>query len=151
MPQSLANVLIHLVYSTKHRKPFLRDLEAREELKKYLATCVKTLESPVIIINGTEDHIHTLFSLSRNHAIKNVIGKIKADSSKWIKKLGPSFRDFTWQKGYGAFSVSESNKEKVRQYIMNQESHHKRMTYQEEFRKICTQHRVDLDERYAWD
>ena len=151
MSQSLANVLIHLVYSTKHRKPFLRDPNTREELNKYLTSCYKSLESPVIIVNGTEDHIHSLFSLSRNYAIKTIVQKLKVDSSKWIKARDRSFRDFAWQRGYGAFSVSESNKEAVRRYIMNQEHHHKRMTYQVAFRKICAQHGVALDERYAWD
>ncbi len=151
MSQSLSNILIHLVYSTKDRRPFLRDSGAREELYKYLATCYKTLESPALLINATEDHIHTLFSLSRNYAVKTVVGKTKADSSLWIKDLGPAFRDFAWQGGYGAFSVSASNREQVLRYIQDQEQHHKRMTFQEEYRRICAQHGVPIDERYVWD
>ena len=151
MPQSLARIWIHLVFSTKKRHPFLKDVDIREDLHRYLANCLKTLHSPALIINGTEDHVHLLFNLSRNHAVKTIVGEIKADSSKWIKKLDPTLRDFAWQRGYGAFSVSQSNLEKVQAYIRDQEQHHKGMTFQEEFRRICAQHGVELDERYAWD
>ena len=151
MPQSLANILIHLIFSTKGREPFLRDDGIRDELKRYLSQCFSTLESPSLIVNGTENHIHSLFSLSRNMAVKTVVGDIKSDSSKWIKKLHPSLRRFAWQRGYGAFSVSPSNKEQVRTYILNQQQHHTRMTYQEEFRRICAYYGVAINEKYVWD
>ncbi len=151
MPQSHARVAIHITYSTKNRKPFLRDTGHCDELYKYVATCLKSLDSPAVIINGTEDHIHILCFLSRNYAIKTLISRIKTDSSKWIKKKGRQYRDFHWQAGYGVFSVSLSQIDSVREYIRNQKEHHKRMTFQEEFRAICARHGVELDERYVWD
>ena len=151
MSQSLANVILHIVFSTKYRTPWLKDVAVREELYAYLATCLKTLDSPAIKINGTSDHVHILCNLSRNHAIKTIVGDIKADSSGWIKTQGPSYRDFYWQAGYGAFSVSQSNVEQVKQYIENQELHHRQMSFQDEFRQICERHGVHIDERYVWE
>lgn len=151
MPQSCSDLLIHLIFSTKHRQPFLRDPEMRYSVHRYLATCLKTLESPAILINGTEDHVHGLFSLSGNVALKTVVEQIKGDSSSCIKRLDRTFRDFAWQQGDGAFSVSASDREEVRRYIMNQQQHHRRLTYQEEFRRICAHHELAIDERYVWD
>lgn len=151
MPQSLAKVLIHIVFSTKHRTPWLRDAQIREELYRYMATVLKTMDSPALIINGVEDHVHILCSLSRKFAIMKVIEEVKKDPSRWIKTKGDEFADFHWQGGYGAFSVSESKADEVRRYIANQETHHTRMTFQGEFRKLCQRHGVAIDERYVWD
>jgi REP element-mobilizing transposase RayT len=116
-----------------------------------MAQVLQTLDCPALIINGTEDHVHVLFSLSRQHAIKTIVEKMKADPSKWIKSKGPAYRHFYWQAGYGAFSVSESQAPKVRTYIANQAEHHHRQTFQEEFRAICQKHGIEWDERYVWD
>ena len=109
MPQSLSNVLVHLVYSTKHRKPWLHDAQLRRELYAYSATIVKeNVDSPALLIGGVEDHIHILLLLSRKFAIKDVVQQTKTETSKWIKKQSAQLRDFQWQAGYGAFSVSQS-------------------------------------------
>ena len=151
MPQSMARVVIHIVFSTKHRKTWLDDKDVRCDLYKYVAQTLSTIECPGITIGGVEDHIHILCNLSRKMAIMDLIEELKTSSSKWIKKQGTKYRDFYWQRGYGAFSVSESKVPEVREYIDNQEEHHKRMTYQEEFRLLCQRHGIEIDERYVWD
>jgi len=152
MPQSLAKVVVHIVFSTKDRRPFLRDPGLRQELNAYMATILKdNADSPALLINGVEDHIHALVNLSRKFAIMNVIQEMKTETSKWLKTESPDTADFAWQSGYGAFSVSESNIGQVKEYIANQEEHHKKVTFQDEFRAFCTRHNVELDERYAWD
>ena len=152
MSQSLAKVIVHIVYSTKHRKPWLGDTGLRSELYAYNATILKDeVDSPAILINGVEDHIHILCLLSRKFAIMDVIKKSKTETSKWIKKRGKTYSDFQWQAGYGIFSVSQSNVEQVKRYIANQEEHHKRISFQDEFRAICKRHGIEIDERYVWD
>ncbi len=152
MPQSLAKVIVHIVYSTKHRQPWLRDPVLRTELNAYTATILKNeVDSPAILINGTADHLHILCLLSRKFAIMDVIKTSKTETSKWIKRQGTTYNDFQWQAGYGIFSVSQSNVEQVRRYIASQEEHHKGMSFQDEFRKICERHGIEIDERYVWD
>lgn len=151
MPQSLARVWLHIVFSTKNREPFLRDPTIRDELYKYMATILKGIDSPALLINGVEDHVHGLCMLSRKLAIMDLIETVKTDTSKWIKTKGADYRQFYWQGGYGAFSVSESKVEEVRRYIENQERHHQRMTFQDEFRLLCKRHGIEIDERYVWD
>ena len=152
MPQSLAKVLVHIVYSTKGRHAWLKDIEMRKELYAIKATVLRdNVDSPALIINGVEDHIHAFCLLSRKFAIKDVIQEAKTETTKWIKKQGPEYSDFNWQSGYGIFSVSESNVEKVKQYIANQQEHHKKRTFQDEFRELCKRHGIEIDERYVWD
>lgn len=151
MPQSLSRVVVHLVFSTKHRQPWLKDAGVRDEPFRYTATTLKTLDCTPIKVNGVEDHIHLLFGLSRNHAIKKVVGEIKSDSSKWIKTRESEYQDFYWQAGYGIFSVSESKVAEVKRYIEDQQQHHQKMSFQDEFRRICERHGIAIDERYVWD
>ena len=152
MPQSVAKVALHLVFSTKHRTPWLKDAELREELYAYMATILRNnVDSTAIIIGGVEDHVHILCLLSRKFAIMNLIEEAKTETSKWLKKQSSDLSDFAWQGGYGAFSVSESNIPQVKKYIASQEQHHSRMSFQDEFRELCKLHGIDLDERYAWD
>ncbi len=151
MPQSLARVVLHLTFSTKHRKPWLKDQQLRHDLFAYMAGIFKNLDSPAIIINGVEDHLHALFCLSRSHAIKDIVRDIKADSSSWLKKKAPSLKEFAWQAGYAVFSVSETDVESVKRYIENQEEHHKTLSFQDEFRALCAKHGIQIDERYVWD
>jgi putative transposase len=151
MPQSLAKVILHIAFSTKNRTPWLRDPAIRAELYGYQATVLKGVDSPALLINGVEDHIHILCLLSRKFAIKDVIQEVKTATSKWIKRKGPAYRDFHWQGGYAAFSVSESKIAEVKRYIANQEVHHRRMTFQDEFRELCRRHGMEIDERYVWD
>ena len=152
MPQSLSKVAIHIVYSTKNREPFLRDPDLRKELYAYMAVILReNVDSPALLLNGVEDHIHGLVVLSRKFATMKVLEESKKETSKWLKRQSPKLRHFAWQAGYGAFSVSESNIPEVRCYIENHGEHHRTMTFQEEFRKLCKLHNLEIDERYVWD
>lgn len=151
MPQSLARVVVHCVFSTKNRVPFLKDPDVRIRLQAYMAGILQGISCDPILINGTEDHVHVLCNLSRTATIADLIEETKKGSSKWMKEQGPSFRDFFWQGGYGAFSVSQSNVEAVRAYIAEQERHHHKTSFQDEFRALCRKHGVEIDERYVWD
>src|SRR5688500_17131385 len=113
MPQSLSSILIHLIFSTKNREPFLIP-EIDAELYPYLASIFKAMKSPALIINGSSDHIHTLFSLSRVVAIASLVEEVTTESSKWIKTKGRQFRNFHWQSGYGAFSIGQSQVSSVK-------------------------------------
>jgi putative transposase len=150
MSQSLVKNLIHLVYSTKNREPWIPK-EHRERLFAYQAGIFMEWDSPALLIGGVDDHVHALFSLSKNHALKKIVEEVKKGSSKWMKTEGPKNPYFYWQAGYGAFSVSESSVEDVKRYIANQEEHHRKMTFQEELRALLRRHKVEFDERYVWD
>jgi putative transposase len=150
MPQSLAKNLIHLVFSTKHREPLLADA-VRPALHAYLATVFKNLQSPVLALNSVADHVHILFSLHRTVALSTVVEDAKKSSSKWLKTQSPDLASFAWQAGYGAFSVSESAVETVTRYIDTQAEHHRKVTFQDEFRAFLTKHNLEYDERYLWE
>jgi putative transposase len=98
-----------------------------------------------------DDHVHIACSLSRTMAISKLLEEIKSSSSKWIKTRGDRYRDFTWQNGYGAFSIGQSQLLDLRDYIGNQREHHRRLTFQEEYRNLLAKYEVEYDERYVWD
>ena len=150
MTQSLAKNLIHLVFSTKERKPLIR-FEIREDLHKFAAGILRDLDSDALVMNSVSDHIHLLFNLHKTKSLSDVIMELKRGTSIWVKQKDPSFRDFYWQAGYGAFSVSQSAVETVKRYIVDQEAHHAKHSFQSEFRKLLNRHEVDFDERYVWD
>lgn len=150
MPQSLARLPIHLVFSTKNRERILTDA-VRDSLHAYMATVLKNLGCPVVLINSVEDHVHILFELSRTVSVSEAVEEVKKASSKWIKTQGTEFAGFAWQAGYGAFAVSESNVPAVREYIAGQREHHRVKSFQEEYRAFLERHRVTFDERYVWD
>ncbi len=150
MSQSLVKNLVHLVYSTKHRQPWISK-EHRDGLLAYQAGIFKEWESPALIIGGVEDHVHSLFSLSKNHPLKKIVEEVKKGSSKWMKAEGPRNANFQWQAGYAAFSVSQSSMPAVSRYIADQEEHHRKMTFQDELRALLQRHGVSIDERYVWD
>jgi REP element-mobilizing transposase RayT len=149
MGQSLTHLLVHAIFSTKDRRPFLQSEEVRNEIYAYMAGTLKNLDCHPIKIGGVEDHVHVLSSLSKNIAFSDLIGRLKGASSRRLKEKG--LNGFGWQNGYGAFSVSESNVEAVTAYILNQAEHHKKFSYQEELREIFKRHRVAFDESYVWD
>ena len=151
MSQSLSRILVHLIFSTKGRAPFLKDERIRRDLEAYMAGTLRQCESPIAFVKSVPDHVHIFCSLSKNIAACKLVEEVKTSSSKWIKTKGPVFQDFQWQTGYGIFSVSPSNEEAVRDYIANQEEHHRQSTFQEEFRRILKKHKVEFDERYVWD
>jgi putative transposase len=150
LAQSLAQILIHIIFSTKNRYPFLIP-EVRPELHAYAATVLKSCQSPALTINSVEEHIHVLCHLSKNYAACDLIEEVKTSTSRWIKTKGGILRKFHWQNSYGVFSVSSSLVPSVKTYITNQERHHRRMTFQEEFRKFLEKYEVSYDERYVWD
>ncbi len=151
MPQSLVQVYVHVVFSTKHRTPFLLDRALREETHHYLGGTCRNLESPPIIVGGVADHVHILCHLSKNWSVSDVVRDLKRESSKWLKDRSPDLSHFYWQNGYGAFSVSPRELDVVTEYIANQESHHATESFQDEFRAILAEYRTDYDERYVWD
>ena len=150
MPQSLSKNLVHLIYSTKNRLPYF-DQEVQSRVFAFQWGIFKEWESPAVVIGGAMDHVHALFCLSKNLALSKVIEEVKKGSSKWLKTQGDGLRDFHWQAGYGAFSVSESNVEAVRRYIEEQDVHHRTKTFQEEFVAFLKRHGMEYDERYLWD
>jgi len=150
MPQSLSSILVHLIFSTKNREPFITPA-IEPELHPYIAKILRELKSTCLALNGTGDHIHILFALGRVITIAELVEEVKTNSSKWIKTKGREFRNFHWQRGYGAFSVGQSNIETLKRYIRNQKEHHKRVTFQDEYRKFLKSYGIDFDERYVWD
>jgi putative transposase len=150
VPQSLAQVYLHIIFSTKDRQPFLKDSAFRQRVHAYLAGILKNLGSPSLQTGGVEDHVHILCRFGKGIELQNLLRDLKRDSSKWIKTECPALAEFHWQVGYGAFSVSPSHVEALIQYIANQEEHHRQETFQEELRRICRKYGVELDERYAW-
>jgi putative transposase len=149
VPQSLANLLTHLIFSTRNRNPLLVDKDLRQRTHAYLAAVLKDIQCPALIVGGVANHVHILCQLAKTQSISDMMEHLKASSSKWLKTQG--IRTFSWQRGYGAFSVSQSHVDAVISYIENQEEHHRTITFEEEFRLILKRYRVAFDERYVWD
>lgn len=147
MPQALTKNLIHLVFSTKLRQ-FLISAEIKPKLHAYMSGIFENLNSHALRIGGTDNHVHILFNLSKTQSLSTVVQEVKQDSSKWMKQYEAHFY---WQTGYGAFSIGEPAIEALSAYIDAQEEHHRKTTFEEEFRKLCAQYNVDLNEKYAWD
>jgi len=151
MSQSLSKIWTHLIFSTKDRYPFLSERTVREQLHAYMASILRNHECSTLLVGGTSDHVHSLFVLSKNHSIAKIVYEVKRSSSKWVKTQGPEYRKLYWQSGYGAFSVSQSHVEQVRRYILRQEQHHRKLTFQDELREFLKRYEVEYDERYVWD
>ena len=117
----------------------------------YLATMLREQGCETLIVNGVEDHVHSLFGLSRTSSLASVVKEIKRTSSGWVKELSPQLSKFYWQGGYGAFSVSQSKLEEVIRYIEDQEEHHRQVTFQDEYRAVLKAYGIEYDERYVWD
>jgi putative transposase len=150
MPQSLVKNYIHITFSTKERYPFI-DKNIAKELYPYLGGICKNLESFPVEIGGIADHVHILCLLSRKIALMKLVEELKSHSSGWIKTKGNKYQKFYWQNGYGGFSVNPTKIEVVRKYILNQEVHHKKRTFQDEYRAFLTKYNMEYDERYVWD
>ncbi len=151
MPQSLAKILVHTVFSTKDRRPLLRDRALREELHRYLGGILTNLDCQPIIVGGVEDHVHILSALSRTCQPAEMVKEVKRSSSLWLKPKSPELSDFAWQNGYGIFSIGFSQIEPVREYIAGQEAHHRKVSFQDEFRQLLKRYEIEFDERYVWD
>jgi REP element-mobilizing transposase RayT len=151
MSQSLSAVYLHLVFSTKDRTPFLRDVEVRKALHGYIGAASRQLDCPPIQVGGTEDHVHVLARFGRSIAQAEWVKELKRTSNIWLKGQGEAYAAFQWQGGYADFSVSQSNLDAVTRYVADQEEHHRKMSFQDEVRKLLERHRVEYDERYVWD
>lgn len=151
MPRSLAKILVHTVFSTKDRRPFLRDQALREELHHYLGGILAKHDCQPLIIGGVEDHIHILSTLSRTCGAAEMVKEAKRGSSVWLKTKAPDLGDFAWQNGYGIFSIGFSQVEPVRNYIAGREKHHRKVTFQDEFRELLRRYEIEFDERFVWD
>lgn len=149
MAQTLTRILVHVSFSTKNRKNLIT-ASVEPALHKYLGGIARSLESPALDINGTENHVHLVLSQSKNIALAELLKQFKHGSSKWIKTQGPDFTGFHWQDGYSGFLVSESQLETVRAYIRNQKEHHRTQTFEEELLEFLKRHNVAYDERYLW-
>ena len=151
MSQSHAQVWLHIVFSTKDRRPFLQNEAFRTEMFRMLAHHVKETKCVSACVGGHVDHVHLLIGLSRTITIAKLVEKIKAETSKWAKKTNRGISTFQWQAGYGAFSVSHSLRRNVDAYIRNQVEHHAKLSYQDEYRRLCEKHGLEIDEQYVWD
>ena len=151
MPQSLANVAVHLVFSMKDRRPYLVADDIRSEMHRQLGGTSKTLGCPILRVGGVEDHVHLLGSLGRSTSISEWVKELKRVTTIWIKKRDPELAAFKWQSGYGAFSVSQSEIDRVVAYIENQQEHHRKRDFKAEYRLLLERHKVEYDECYVWD
>ena len=151
MPQFLAKILVHTVFPTKDRRPLLCDRGVREELHCYLGGILSNLDCQPIIVGGVEDHVHLLSSLSRTYTAADVLKELKRSSSLWLKTKSSDLHDFGWQSGCGIFSIGYSQVEAVREYIAGQEEHHRKVSFQDEFRQLLKRYVIEYDERYVWD
>lgn len=150
MGQSLVKNYIHIVFSTKYRKHLIYP-PYEEELHAYLGGTCKKLDCPVLKVGGYTNHVHILCMLSKKIALMKLLEEIKSHSSQWMKTKDESLINFSWQNGYGAFSVSPSETERVIKYIANQHEHHDRQTYEKEYLSFLNAHEIEYDEKYVWD
>ncbi len=149
MPQSLVKILVHIVFSTKERQRIITP-QIEPQLYGYISGIITNNGGRMIIAGGEADHLHILASIGRID-ISELVGDIKRGSSSWIKKKDRQFEKFYWQRGYGAFSIGQSQVPAVSRYIRDQKEHHKVQSYQDEFRALCVKYEVEIDERYCWD
>ena len=147
MSQSFTNLIFHIVFSTKNRQPLITD-ESKPRLYEYIGGILRNKGGILLAIGGMNDHIHVLAKLRPDESLSNVLRDLKANSSGWMHKVFPEIKDFSWQNGYGAFTVSASQIEKVSQYIANQEKHHQTDSFREEFIKLLKTNAIEFDEKY---
>ena len=149
MPQSYVNLIYHIVFSTKERKPFLTEAH-QSDLYRYIGGIIRERGGMAIEINGIADHVHVLTRLRQDRALSDVIKDFKAGSSGWMHDVFPDLADFSWQKGYGAFTVGASQIDQVRRYIVNQQIHHQKQTFEEEFVEMLTASGIEFDLKYLF-
>ncbi|MFN4908041.1 MAG: IS200/IS605 family transposase [Bacteroidota bacterium] len=150
MPQSLSKVVVHIVFSTKNREPVL-NASVRPRLFAFLATVARNAQCDCYRVGGVSDHVHIAIRLSRTITVAEIVEVLKASSSKWLKTQSADLANFSWQRGYGAFSFDPSALHVLQRYIDNQEEHHRNRTYMEEYRDIMKKYEMECDERYMWD
>ncbi|MBI3831990.1 MAG: transposase [Planctomycetes bacterium] len=150
MPQSLACILVHIVFGTKRRQRMI-DAELETRLYPYLGGIFRDCASPALAIGGVEDHIHVLCFLSKSMSVAETVEEAKTRSSKWIKERGAEYRGFYWQAGYGAFSIGKSQVPALEKYIALQKQHHKKKSFEEEFVALLKKYEIEYDPKYLWD
>lgn len=150
MPQSLTKLYVHLVFSTKYRRAWL-DKSIRPRVHAFLAQAIRDLDSPWVVVGGVADHVHILFDIGKLIPPAKFVEHAKRTSSKFVKTLGPEYAQFYWQRGYGMFTVSPRYRDVVERYVRNQEQHHRRSSFKQEYRAILIRQNVDYDEKYVWD
>ena len=150
MPQSLSLVIVHVIFSTKDRHPFL-DPDTRTKLHVYLSTVARNIGCEAYRVGGVADHVHLAIRLFRTVTLADLIQDLKTTSSKWLKPQSPALAAFAWQRGYGCFSVGPTDVDGLKAYIDDQENHHRTRTFQEEFRMFLKKYGVEYDEAYVWD
>jgi len=150
MPKSYFQMYGHLIFSTKNRMNWL-DEKIRERVHGYMATIFRDMDCPFVKVGGATDHIHVLFNIGKINLPVKVIQNIKKETSKFVKNIDSKYFDFSWQKGYGLFSVSPKDLETIKNYINIQIEHHKKMSFQEEYRLYLEKYKIDYDEKYIWD
>ena len=150
MPQSLSLVIIHVIFSTKERRPCL-DPDTRPKLHAYLAAVARNAECEAYRVGGVADHVHLALRLARTLALADLVETLKTSSSKWLKTQSPGLAVFSWQRGYGCFSVGPTGLDALCEYIDGQEKHHEARTFQDEFRMFLKKYGVEHDEAYVWD
>jgi REP element-mobilizing transposase RayT len=143
-------ILLHVVFSTKYRKPLLDDVW-RDDLFAYIGGTVRDHKATLLKSGGIEDHIHLLLRIHPQFAISKTIQLLKSNSSKWINEEQKTTTEFRWQRGYGAFSVSQSMTETVKQYIANQREHHRRQSFEDEYLAMLRKHNIEFDPQYAFE
>ena len=151
MTASYVQVWVHYIFSTKHRFGFLEDRATRKEVHRYLGVMVKNLGAPLRIVDGVADHVHILCGQPKTLPIAEFVKELKRTSSIWIKEQFPNLDTFSWQRGYGAFSVSQSALTRVHAYIADQEQHHRSTSFEDEFVKFLKKHRITFKEESIWD
>ncbi len=150
MPQSLSNILVHVIFSTKNREPMLTP-EIRESLHGYIAGVMENLSGKLLKAGSVEDHIHLLLVLPRTSSPADLVKELKIATNAWLKEQRRRWMDFHWQAGYGMFSISPAHKEGLIRYIENQEEHHRKVSFQEEYRRLLGKYGIEYDEKYVWD
>ncbi|MEZ5440918.1 MAG: transposase [Lysobacterales bacterium] len=150
MPQSLAQMLVHLVFSTRHREAWLSD-DVRDELHAYIGGIIKNQKGVLLRVGSVADHIHLLLVHPRTCAPADLVQEVKTGTSKWLKARGSKFADFHWQNGYGLFSISPSHRRALEGYIDHQAEHHRVYSFQDEYRRLLDRYGLEFDERYVWD
>ncbi len=151
MGQSLEQVYVHIIFLTKGREPFLVDADLRERTHAYLAGICRNQDSPALIVGGTEDHVHLLCRLGKQTTVSHLVRELKRNSLSWAKAQHGELPNFHWQTGYGAFSISPGQVADLIPYIANQVEHHRKESFQDEFRRACAKYDVETDERYVWE
>ncbi|HWD93019.1 MAG TPA: transposase [Verrucomicrobiae bacterium] len=151
MPPSFAKILVHAVFSTKERRPFLQDKIIREELQLYLVGILASLECQPLIVGGTADHVHILSTLSGTCEAAAMVKEVKRGSASWLKTKNAALKEFAWQNGYGIFSIGFSQMKSARDYIARQEAHHRKISFQDEFRQLLRRYEIEFDEKSVWD